>query len=93
MQEDHRLVGHFLCGSEGGQIVPTLFSSQIIMLWSSFLKMAILHTFEVSLQEENDLNPFTRVLCKVFSPSILNHKLLKSAKIFLVQVLGSIEDE
>jgi hypothetical protein len=55
--------------------------------------MAILHTFEVSLQEENDLNPFTRLWCKVFSPSILNHKLLKSAKIIVVQVLGSIEDE
>ncbi len=66
------------------------------MLWSSFLKMTILHNFEVILQEENDLNPFTRLWCKVFSTSILNHKLLKyikSAKIVVVQVLGSIEDE
>jgi hypothetical protein len=58
--------------------------------------MTILHNFEVILQEENDLNPFTRLWCKVFSTSILNHKLLKyikSAKIVVVQVLGSIEDE
>jgi hypothetical protein len=57
--------------------------------------MAILHTFEVILQEENDLNPFTRLWCKVFSTSIFNHKLLKYiklAKIVIVQVLGSIEN-
>jgi hypothetical protein len=58
--------------------------------------MAILHNFEIILQKENDLNPFTRLWCKVFSPSILNHKLLKYiklAKIVIVEVLGFIEDE
>ncbi len=70
--------------------------NETIMLWSSFLKMTILHNFEVILQEENDLNPFTRLWCKVFSTSILNHKFLKYiklAKIVVVQVLGSIEDQ
>jgi hypothetical protein len=80
---------------EYGQIVPTLLSSYKFMLQSSFFEKIMLHDFEVVSSKENDLNPLTKLWCKVFSFPILNHKLLeyiKLVEIAIVQVLSLDEN-
>ncbi len=65
------------------------------MLQSSFFEKIMLHDFEVVLRKENDLNPLTKLWCKVFSFPILNHKLLeyiKLVEIAIVQVLSLDEN-
>jgi hypothetical protein len=54
------------------------------------------HNFDPVLHEENDLNPLTRMWCKVFGSTLLNHKLLefiKLTEIIVVQMFGFVENE
>jgi hypothetical protein len=54
------------------------------------------HNSDPILCEESDLNPFTRMRCKVFRSPFHNHKLsklIKLVEIIVVLVLGYVENE
>jgi hypothetical protein len=54
----------------------------------------MLHNYEATLHEENQLNPFTRLWCKVFTSIVLNlnlSKYIKLDEISVVQVIGLVE--
>jgi hypothetical protein len=73
---------------EYGKVVLALLSTHALDLHVSFLKMIIGHNFDPILHEESDLNPFTRMWCKVYRSPLFNHKLsefIKFTKITLVQ--------
>ncbi len=56
--------------------------------------MTMLHNYEATLHEENQLNPFTRLWCKVFTSIVLNlnlSKYIKLDEIIVVQVIGLVE--
>jgi hypothetical protein len=59
--------------------------------------MTMIHNFEnVMCDSESNLNPMTRLWCKITMSPPLNHKLLeymKLAKITTIQVLGFVEDK
>jgi hypothetical protein len=78
------------------QNVPPLLSTHMLDLQSTHFKMTMLHNFEIVLREENKLNPLTRFWRKISTFVILNLNFLeyiKLAKIIVVPVIGSIEDE
>jgi hypothetical protein len=54
----------------------------------------MLHNYEATLHEENRLNPFMRLWCKVFTSIVLNLNLseyIKLDEIIVVQVIGLVE--
>jgi len=56
--------------------------------------MTMLHNYEATLHEENRLNPFMRLWCKVFTSIVLNLNLseyIKLDEIIVVQVIGLVE--
>jgi len=58
--------------------------------------MTMGQNFEPILHEESDSNPLTKLYHKNFRSPLFNHKLskfIKLVEIFVVQVLGSIENE
>jgi hypothetical protein len=58
--------------------------------------MIMVDNFNAILRKENELNLVTRLWCKIFTFTILNHKLLeyiKLAEIYTIQVFGFDDDE
>jgi hypothetical protein len=81
---------------ENGKVVHVLFFTHDLDLQSSHFKVTMMHNSKAVLQEENSLNPMTRLWRKIIANPILNHKLLKFmklAEIDVVQVFGLVEDE
>jgi hypothetical protein len=79
-----------------GKMVLALLLPHALYLHVFFFKMTIGHNFDPILHEESDLNPLTRMWCKVCGSPLLNHKLpkfIKFVEIIVVQVLNFIEDE
>jgi hypothetical protein len=66
-------------------------------LQCSHFKMTMIHNSKVVMRDqENSLNPITRLWHKLTTSPILNHKLskyMKLTKIAIVQVLGFVENE
>jgi hypothetical protein len=80
---------------DSGKVVPILLSIHNLDL-HIFLKMRKVDNFNAILCKENELNLVTRLWCKIFTFTILNHKLLayiKLAEIYPIQVFGFDEDE
>jgi len=78
-----------------GKLFPPYFQVRNLCCNLVFFEKIMLHDFEVVLWIENDLNPLTKLWCKVFSFPILNHKLLeyiKLVEIAIVQVLSLDEN-
>jgi hypothetical protein len=81
---------------ESKKVVLNLLLVHALDLHVSFFKMTMGHNSNPILCEESDLNPLTRMQCKVSRFPFHNHKLLKLiklAKIIVVLVLGSVENE
>jgi hypothetical protein len=54
----------------------------------------MLHNFETTLREENQLNPFMRFWCKISTSIVLNFNFLeyiKLAEIIVVQIMGQLK--
>jgi hypothetical protein len=78
------------------QNVSPLLSAHMLDLQSSHFKMTMLHNFETTLHKKNQLNPLTRLWCKISTFVVFNFNLseyIKLAKIIVVQVIGLVEDE
>ncbi len=75
---------------------PFFLDSHIFDVKSSCFRLTISHNAEGAITEHSELNLATRLWTRINSSLILNQKLSKYnklAKIVMVQVLGTVEDE
>jgi hypothetical protein len=59
------------------QDVSPLLSTHMLDLQSSHFKMTMLHNFETTLHEENQLNPHTKLWHKISTYVVFNFNLLE----------------
>ncbi len=80
-----------------GKIVSILSSTHNLDLQCSYFKITMIHNFEVVMHnQDNSLNPITKLWHKLTASPILNHKLSKYMKlttIVVAQAFGYIENE
>ncbi len=77
-------------------MVPLFLDSHMFDVKSSCFRLTISHNAKGAIGEHLELNLATRLWMRINSSIILNEKFNeynKLAKIVMVQVLGSIEDE
>jgi hypothetical protein len=81
---------------ESRKVILALLSAHAMDLHVYFFKMIMGHNSDPILREENDLNPFIRMWCKVSGSPFLKHKLsefIKLAEITIILVLVFVKDE
>jgi hypothetical protein len=66
---------------EDGKVVTALFFTHDLDWQSSHFKVTMMHNSKAILQEENSLNPMTKIWPKIIANPIFNHKLLKFVKL------------
>jgi hypothetical protein len=66
-----------LKGGDSRKVALTLFSTHKLDLQIYFSKMMMVHKFEAVLHKGNELNPITRLWCKISTFVVFNHKLLE----------------
>lgn len=79
-----------------GIMVPPLLDAHMLNLQSSCFKFTMSHNVERAMAEHLELNPMIKLWMRINYSPILSEKFSEYnnlAKIVMVQVFGSIEDE